>query len=423
MARREYARIGVDMPEEESIKALDVAPQWLYDRLLLRPEISRCGVIPWVPGIIADLAADATDAKIRRWVKQLVPGRHVILDEKHAQLLVRTFVKHDKLLANPNIVPNLVYEFGLITSPKVRLAFLQEFRRLWSLTDFSDSERGGWLLAVGHFPMRKDPENPAHKDLRWPLVLDARTLARLVKEIGTGIRNALTSAITAGDVAPFTADDPFGVPDPFRTPPVDTPSPPPPPGTPSDHPTGPPRSDRGLAGTRTETETETGYFVPPTPETVSVSPDPALRSSADTHTTAEQLIEQQIGRAAAGAVRVALLAHTQSLLDEGHNQTDIATALADWRQKPSSGAGLLPWLLTERLLKRNNGNRRNGHDPRPTWCGHCDEITRAEPVDPNDENGPYRHCPRCHPTAATKPADDWTPPTSLAFTTADEPPF
>jgi hypothetical protein len=37
MARREYARIGVDMPEEESIKALDVEPQWLYDRLLLRP--------------------------------------------------------------------------------------------------------------------------------------------------------------------------------------------------------------------------------------------------------------------------------------------------------------------------------------------------------------------------------------------------
>jgi hypothetical protein len=422
MARREYARIGVTMPEEESIKALNVEPQWLYDRLLLRPEISRCGVIPWVPGVIADLAANATERKVSSWVKQLVPGRHVILDDKHQLLLVRTFVKHDKLLAQPNVIPHLVYEFGLISSPKVRLAFLQEFRRLWSLTpsdDFSDSERGGWLLAVGHFPQRRDPDNPAHKDLRWPQVLDSRTLARLVKEVGTGLRAALCQAITAGQVAPFTPEDAYGVPDPFQAPHPGTPSPPPHPGTPA--------ADPPLAGARahSETETETRYFVPPTPETVSVSPDPASRSSADTRTPAEQLVEQQIGRSAAGAVRSALLAHTQSLLDEGHAPTDIATALADWRQKPSSGAGLLPWLLTERLLKRDNAVHRNGHDPRPTWCGHCDETTRTEPVDPTDDTGAYRRCPRCHPLATTPDTTDdpWTPPTALSFSAADQPRF
>jgi hypothetical protein len=223
MARREYARIGVSMPEEESIKALAHSPQWLYDRLLLRPEISRCGVVPWRPGVLAGLSADTTEAKVRRWVKALQPGRHVILDESYAECLVRTFVRHDKLLASPNVIPALVHDFGLISSPKVRLGFLQEFRRLWDLDDLSDSERGGWLAVIGHFPRKKyGADDPA----KWPVALERDTLGRLVTGVGTGLRNPLTSAITAGDVEPFDPASPHGLPDPFQASHPPIPSPP-----------------------------------------------------------------------------------------------------------------------------------------------------------------------------------------------------
>lgn len=206
MARREFARIGTDMPDEDSIKALDVEPQWLYDRLLLRNEMSRCGVVPLRPALWADLAANATETKIARWLRALTEGGHVVVDERYQEAFVRTFVRHDGLLGQPNVVANMCNDFTLIASQAVRFAFLAEFRRIWHLP-LSAAWRGGWLLAVGVYP-----EVARSKEEKWPDALPTSSIDRLRKAIrGNGLRDALVAAIASGDVEPFTEPFPEGL--------------------------------------------------------------------------------------------------------------------------------------------------------------------------------------------------------------------
>jgi hypothetical protein len=206
---REFARIGTDMPDEKSIKALNVAPQWLYDRLLLRGEMSRCGVIPYRPALWSELAPDATEQKIRRWVRDLTTNDppHVVVDERYQEAFIRTYVRHDGLLGQPNVVANMCSDFRLIASDRIRVAFLAEFRRIWDLP-IPRTWRGGWLLAVGEYPAVKT------HDGAWPDVLPAGSLDRLRKALkDTGILGPLLAAIHAGHVDPFTEASPEGLPE------------------------------------------------------------------------------------------------------------------------------------------------------------------------------------------------------------------
>ena len=211
MPRREFARIGTDMPHEDSIKALNVAPQWLYDRLLLRDEMSRCGVVPYRPALWSELAPDATETKIRKWVRDLTANDppHVIVDERYQEAFVRTYVRHDGLLGQPNVVANMCSDFYLIASERIRVAFLREFRRIWDLP-ILDTWRGGWLLAVGVYPA------PKQGDGAWPQVLPAASIARLRKALkDTGILGPFLAAIREGLVDPFTEASPEGLPEPL----------------------------------------------------------------------------------------------------------------------------------------------------------------------------------------------------------------
>lgn len=415
MARREFARTTTDMPEEPSIKALDVGPQWLYDRMRYRAEISRCGVIPWRPAVFTELAPDATEAKIRRWARHLATSNHVVVDESYAECLVRTYVRWDGLLAQPNVVPHLVYDYGLIASTKVRVGFLREFRRLWDLADLKEAERGGWLLAVGHFPRRKHAvDDPA----KWPVALETTTLARLIKEVGTGIRDALTSAITAGEVKPFDPDSPYGIPDPFHPPHPGTPSPQGVGGTPSPYPADPPprraHADTPMrAGAPTGngnrlTANENGSRLPSSEtgnDVRATGPDQPAATAADTHTPIApadpaQLIATHGGRLT-GAVRLALTNQARQLLADNIEPVTIAAALNLWRQRPGSGPGLLAYLANDLLLdaalpRKPAALTVNGNAP--TWCGNCDQTSRW-----HDTGNGWTRCPRCHPLHAGDP--------------------
>lgn len=389
MARRTHARIGTDMADEKSIRALDVAPQWLYDRLLMRPEISRCGVVPYRPASWALLAADANERKVRGWVRQLVDGKQIVVDEPHAETLVRTFVRHDGLLSQPNVVANMVYDFGLIVSETVRTAFLIEFRRLWDLDDLSDAERGGWLLAVGHYPRQKHAkDDPA----AWPVALTADALARLKKAVGTGIREEFAAALNAGVVQPFDPTSPVGIPEPFAEPFTEgaaNPSPNPLAGAPARSPV--PSAERRAPSAVTESRV---------PSAVTDVRAPAA-TAADTHTPIaspdpETLVTQH-GGTLTGAVRIALVDQARQLLDEGIEPVTIAAGLAIWRSRPGSGPRLLSYLVCDLLLEAELPTKPQLHvnGSAPTWCGQCDEHSRWE--DAGD--GAWRRCPRCHPSA------------------------
>lgn len=204
MARREYARIGTDMPDEPSVRACTMAEQWLYSHCLyLRAEMSRCGVVPYRPTVWAELATDSTDNKMRRLLRSLAKRRMVVVDERYSEVLVRTYVRHDKLLSQPNVVANMVADYRVIASPTIRAAFLSELRRIWDLPDLSDGERGGWQLAMGHYPQPKVEKNQS-----WPSHLDPASLSRLQKSIGPGLAEAMTEHIVEGFAPGFIKPPP-----------------------------------------------------------------------------------------------------------------------------------------------------------------------------------------------------------------------
>jgi hypothetical protein len=424
MPRRLYARTSTDMPDEPSIKALDVEPQWLYDRLRFRPEMTRCGVVPYRPSLWAELANNATERKVRGWARQLVTSNHLVIDEPRAECLIRTYVRHDGLLSQPNVVANMVNDFHLITSEKIRLAFLIEFRRLWDLP-LPDGERGGWLLGIGHYPRKKHgKDDPA----QWPIALTADALARLTKAVGQGFRAELAAAVQAGDVRPFPPDDPHGLPEPFADP--------------STNPT-PNPSPNPLRAVSPESRAPSPGVLSPSPEQrVRASDEPAEPfGPADTHTPTmdadpDQLIATHVGQTT-GAVRIGLRDQVTTLAAEGITETTIAAALTAWASKPGSGPGLLAYLANDLLLddrlKSKPSLTVNGNAP--DWCGDpdCDPDGRWR-------EGPdgWTRCPRCHPNAPSPatpsdttpantmtghdPDDPWTPPTPVAAF-VDEPPF
>lgn len=207
---RDYARIGTDMPFEERICALDVGPAWLYDRLLMSRDMSRAAIVPLRTQLWADLAADASDAKVRRWLKTLVEGRLVVIDDRYAEVFVRTAIRHDRLLAQPNVVAALVSDYRLIASDCLRLELLIELRRIWSLPEISEGERGGWLLAMGQYPQEAS-KGPA----QWPQTMTPAALGKIRKAVGSGLLEPMSDALQAGQIEPFHAADGGGIPSPF----------------------------------------------------------------------------------------------------------------------------------------------------------------------------------------------------------------
>jgi len=330
MARREYARIGTDMPDETSIRALTVGAQWLYDRLLLSPELSRCGVLPLRIALWSDRAPDANETKVSKWLKELTKSRHVVIDDRYQEALVRTYVRHDGLLGQPNVVAAMVGDFHVIASPTVRTAFLSEFRRLWDL-DLSDGERGGWCLAVGHYPQARQGKDD-HRS--WPTVLPADSLARLRKSIGPGLHPAITEALGKPHLPTFDEASPQGIPEPFtRTLP----------GNPLPDPLrGRDRGERHVPATNSGSERR----APGGPPNGGTHPA-AVPAGQHTHPAAAAALLDRTGPWVP-TIRDALTTEVEQLLAAQIPEPAIVAGLEVWRTR-KAGPRLLPHLVNDQL--------------------------------------------------------------------------
>lgn len=186
---REYARIGTGIWAEPSIQELNPAEQRAYLLVYTQPDLSRCGVVPYTPRRWARLAKGDSERKLRAAFHGLEQRRHVVIDEDTEELLARTYVRHDGLLTQPQVVGAMVRDFRTIHSQTISTAFLAELRRIWHLR-LDDAERRGVRIALGLTENDKQRES-----------------------VGVGLGPAMVQAIQAGSVQPFDQASIQGLPE------------------------------------------------------------------------------------------------------------------------------------------------------------------------------------------------------------------
>jgi hypothetical protein len=133
-------------------KRLTQNAQHTYWMLTSHPDLSYCGVIDYLPGRWLENAADLTEAKIKTAVRQLERARYVVVDRKTTEILVRSFIRHDKILARRNMGHACGRALGLVHSQQIRDAVLHELGRLY----LEDSRLDGWAGLRDYDPVAFD---------------------------------------------------------------------------------------------------------------------------------------------------------------------------------------------------------------------------------------------------------------------------
>lgn len=231
MPRDRRAVIGTAIWNEPSIRALPYAQQHAYMLAYTQADLSRCGVLAYRPKRWAGFASDLSVRHLRKQFDALHQSRHVVLDDDHEELLIRTYVGHDGLLAQPLVVAAMVRDFAEVNSPIVRLAVLTELRRLWDKCSV-EGERKGLLLLLGADPAALNLGNGKPEQVN-----------RIRAAIGEGLIHQTTQAVAEGQIDPYPKGPleglAEGLPDPLtcgrsRMSPAPTPAPTPTPSSDSD---------------------------------------------------------------------------------------------------------------------------------------------------------------------------------------------
>ncbi len=129
---RDHARTYTKVWDKPDWRKLDQSAQHIYWMLLSNKDITYCGLLDFVPGRFVDQCEGLTEAKFKASVRVLERARYLVVDRKTQELLVRSFIRHDKILARRNIGHACARALGKVHSQGIRDAVLHELARLWS---------------------------------------------------------------------------------------------------------------------------------------------------------------------------------------------------------------------------------------------------------------------------------------------------
>lgn len=127
---REYARYMRTTHHDPDWHQLTTTQHDCYMALLSSDDLDWIGVAPYFPARFAGLAADLTERKVERAWDELAERGYLVIDKKMGEVMVRTFLRHDNVLAKPNIAKAAARAYERIKSPRVRDAVHRELVKL-----------------------------------------------------------------------------------------------------------------------------------------------------------------------------------------------------------------------------------------------------------------------------------------------------
>lgn len=141
MARSE-ARLSVTIWDDSDFLALGPTAQRMFMFLISQRDLAHTGVLAlrerrWSKG-----AAGLTVADVTRDLDELARARFVVIDEDAEELLIRSFLRRDKVYRQPNVLRAAADHLPAVTSPKVLAALAAELRRVLRADDISNDCAG-----------------------------------------------------------------------------------------------------------------------------------------------------------------------------------------------------------------------------------------------------------------------------------------
>jgi hypothetical protein len=162
----DYARVVRSIWADDDFRALSHGAQWLYFHLLTSPAINYAGVTDWRPSRIAALTADLTADAVEAYAVELEGNLYVVIDRDSEECLIRSFVRHDGLMASPNMAAALAKAHAATVSKALRGVVVHELKRLHedepTLRGWSRQEVKNLLRRVPCDPREAIAQLPKH---------------------------------------------------------------------------------------------------------------------------------------------------------------------------------------------------------------------------------------------------------------------
>lgn len=133
---RIYSRIW-----EGDFRKLTRSAQGMYEFLLSQPDLNQAGLIGLRLRRWAGMSSDGTTEALMADIQELEAARYIVVDHDAEEVLIRTFIRNDKVFQQPNVMLAAGNDAREIASGKLRAALLIELDRL-PLDELSDEVRG-----------------------------------------------------------------------------------------------------------------------------------------------------------------------------------------------------------------------------------------------------------------------------------------
>lgn len=121
---RAYAPIYTSIWKDHDFTALTERAQRVYLLAVSQPNVSYCGVVPYTAKRWARLASNTSPAQVSKAIAELEGAGFVLLDTDTEELWIRSFVRHNAVLRQPQIKKAMEREFEEVHSEPIRSAFL-----------------------------------------------------------------------------------------------------------------------------------------------------------------------------------------------------------------------------------------------------------------------------------------------------------
>ncbi|WP_018686505.1 hypothetical protein [Actinokineospora enzanensis] len=165
---RDHARIQCDIWDDDDFRPLSTLAKLMYIHLLSQKKLSYAGLLDLAAKRWARAHPDHDVSEIRAALSELDAARMVVIDHDTEELLVRTLIRNDGIVKQPQVLAAALRQSYAIESPILRAALAVELRRLpvelcGSLPQIvaASLERGDTAPPVEIKPVRRRPASDA----------------------------------------------------------------------------------------------------------------------------------------------------------------------------------------------------------------------------------------------------------------------